>query len=128
LVFFQKILEKLYGEAETELFFGSTALFFDTMLHVGTLVAVFAVLWNDIWAILKRIFQPLTAFLIIATIPTVIFALIFKKPLEQAFESGRFLGFYFFITSFLLIMAEFLAKRAANKANNAATKDEVKNG
>ncbi|MDR0289876.1 MAG: undecaprenyl-diphosphate phosphatase [Treponema sp.] len=87
------------------------ALLFDTMLHVGTLVAVFAVLWKDIWAILKKPIQPLTAYLILATIPTVIAALVFRKPLERAFETGEFLGFCFLITSALLATAELLSKR-----------------
>ncbi|MDR2716565.1 MAG: undecaprenyl-diphosphate phosphatase [Treponema sp.] len=102
LVLFQKI----FGIEEP-------ALLFDTMLHVGTLAAVFAVLWADIWAILRKLNQPLTAYLIIATIPAVIFALVFKKPLEKAFETGQFLGLCFLLTSALLIMAELLSKRAA---------------
>ena len=99
-------------------FFGieEPALLFDTMLHVGTLAAVFVVLWKDIWAILKKLNQPLTAYLIIATIPTVIFALVFRKPLEAAFETGKFLGVCFLITSALLVTAELLAKRAAQKS------------
>jgi len=101
LVLFQKI----FGIEEP-------ALLFDTMLHVGTLVAVFAVLWADIWAILRKLYQPLTAYLIIATIPAVIFALVFRKPLEKAFETGQFLGLSFLLTSALLIMAELLSKRA----------------
>jgi undecaprenyl-diphosphatase len=80
---------------------------------VGTLAAVFAVLWKDVWAILKKIFQPLTAYLIIATIPTVICALIFRAPLEKLFETGQFLGVCFLITSALLAAAELLSRRAA---------------
>jgi len=90
------------------------ALLFDTMLHVGTLVAVFAVLWADIWAILRKLYQPLTAYLIIATIPAVIFALVFRKPLEEAFKTGQFLGLSFLLTSALLVMAELLSRRAAH--------------
>jgi undecaprenyl-diphosphatase len=101
LVLFQKI----FGIEEP-------ALLFDTMLHVGTLAAVFVVLWADIWAILRKLNQPLTAYLIIATIPAVIFALVFKKPLEKAFETGQFLGLCFLLTSALLVMAELLSKRA----------------
>jgi len=67
----------------------------------------------DIWAILRKLNQPLTAYLIIATIPAVIFALVFRKPLEKAFETGQFLGLCFLLTSALLIMAELLSKRAA---------------
>ncbi|MDR2941576.1 MAG: undecaprenyl-diphosphate phosphatase, partial [Treponema sp.] len=66
-----------------------------------------------IWAILRKLNQPLTAYLIIATIPAVMFALVFKKPLEKAFETGQFLGFAFVLTSALLVTAELLSKRAA---------------
>ena len=91
------------------------ALFFDTMLHAGTLTAVIAVLRREIWTILQRIFQPLTAYLIIGTIPAVIFALAFKKNIETAFESGKFLGFAFLLTAVLLSAAELLSRRARAK-------------
>jgi undecaprenyl-diphosphatase len=103
LVLFQKI----FGIEEP-------ALLFDTMLHVGTLVGVFVVLWKDIWAILRKIIQPLTLYLIIATVPTVIFALAFRKPLERAFETGQFLGLCFLLTAALLAMAELLSRRTAD--------------
>jgi len=102
------LLQKIFGVEEP-------GLFFDTMLHIGTLSAVFVVLWKDIWDILKKIIQPLTLYLIIATIPAVIAALAFKDLIESAFESGQFLGICFLITSALLVTAEQLAKRAADK-------------
>jgi undecaprenyl-diphosphatase len=86
------------------------ALFFDTMLHAGTLLAVMAVLWQDICAILKKIIQPLTAFLIIAVIPAVIAALAFGDAIEHAFESGKFLSFCFLVTSIILLIAEKLSR------------------
>jgi undecaprenyl-diphosphatase len=87
------------------------ALLFDTLVHGGTLIAVFAVLRRDIWEILKRPFQPLTAWLVIATLPAVVIALLFKDAIEAAFESGAFLGFAFLITSALLLLAELLSRR-----------------
>jgi undecaprenyl-diphosphatase len=90
------------------------ALFFDTMVHVGTLAAVFVVLRKDIWGILCRIIQPLTFYLILGTLPAVIFALLFKDSVENAFSSGSFLGFAFLITSALLIVSELLSKKAGN--------------
>jgi undecaprenyl-diphosphatase len=108
LVLFQKI----FGIEEP-------ALFFDTMVHVGTLAAVFAVLWQDIWAILRRIIQPLTAWLILATLPAVIFALAFKDHIEAAFTSGKFLGFAFLLTSALLIISEFLSKLGVGAAEGS---------
>jgi len=98
------LLQKVFGISEP-------ALLFDTMLHMGTLLAVFIVLRRDILAILRHIIQPLTGFLILATIPAVIAALVFEDHIEAAFESGRFLGFSFLLTSALLVIAELLSRR-----------------
>jgi len=107
--------------------FGITAptLFFDTMLHIGTLTAVFAVLWRDIWDILRKIIQPLTGFLILATIPAVAAALLFGDVIEHVFESGKYLGVCFLATTALLIIAELLSKRAV--AGNGLKKAENMN-
>jgi undecaprenyl-diphosphatase len=98
------LLQKIFGISEP-------ALLFDTMVHVGTLGAVFVVLRRDILAILRRIIQPITAFLVMATIPTVVVALILKDHIETAFNSGGFLGFAFLFTSLALFAAEFLSRR-----------------
>jgi undecaprenyl-diphosphatase len=82
------------------------------MLHAGTLIAVFAVLWRDIWEILRKIIQPLTLFLIIATIAAVIAALTLGDVIEHAFESGKYLGVCFLVTTALLVFAEVTSKRA----------------
>ncbi|GHV10878.1 undecaprenyl-diphosphatase 3 [Spirochaetia bacterium] len=100
LVLFQKIL----GISEP-------ALFFDTMVHVGTLAAVFIILWKDILDILRKPVQPLTGYLILATLPAVIVALAGKNLIEAAFASGSFLGFAFLITAALLVGSEFLSRR-----------------
>ena len=100
------LLQKIFG-------IENPTLFFEVMLHAGTLIAVFAVLRKEIWAILCKPLQPLTGFLIIGTIPIIIAALVFRKPLEQLFETGEYLSFAFLSTSLLLVTAELLAKRAA---------------
>ena len=99
------LLQKIFGITEP-------VLVFDTAVHGGTLIAVLVVLRQDIWNILRRIFQPLTLYLIIATIPTVIAALLFKNQLENAFASGAFLCFAFLITSALLFLSEKLFRRS----------------
>ncbi|MDR1444516.1 MAG: undecaprenyl-diphosphate phosphatase [Treponema sp.] len=101
LVLFQKILGV-----------SGPALFFDTLVHGGTLIAVLVVLWGDIWPLLKRPIQPLTGYLILGTLPVVAAALIFNDAVEAAFESGAFLGFAFLLTSIFLASAEILSKRA----------------
>ena len=101
------LLQKVFGISEQ-------TLFFDTMLHVGTLFAVVVVLWNDILAILRRPIQPLTGFLIIATIPAVFAALVFGDQIEYVFSTGQFLGISFLITTLLLCFAELLSRRISN--------------
>jgi undecaprenyl-diphosphatase len=95
------LVQKIFGIQEP-------VLFFDTMVHVATLAAVFTVLRRDIWDILRRFFQPLTLWLVIATLPAAAAALLFKDTIEEAFVSGSFLGFAFLITAALIFLAEFL--------------------
>ena len=95
------LLQKIFGITEP-------ALVFDTAVHGGTLIAVLVVLRRDVWNILRRIIQPLTLYLVIATIPAVIAALLFKSRIEHIFSSGSFLGFAFLITSALLLVSDVL--------------------
>ncbi|MDR2186291.1 MAG: undecaprenyl-diphosphate phosphatase [Treponema sp.] len=111
LVLFQRI----FGISEP-------ALFFDTMVHAGTLAAVFVVLWKDILDILRHPTQALTGFLILATLPAVIAALLFKDAIEKAFQSGSFLGFAFLLTSLALLISGILAKRSGNVRGAPGTK------
>jgi undecaprenyl-diphosphatase len=109
------LLQKIFDISEP-------ALFFDTMVHVGTLAAVFVVLWQDILTILRRIIQPITGFLILATIPAVIAALILKDRIESAFSSGVYLGFAFIFTALALLTAEFLSRRGTAGFGRAANR------
>lgn len=103
LVLFQNILDT-----------GEVNLFFDTMLHVGTLVSVVIVFRKDIIAILKKPIQKLTGLLIIATIPAVVITLIFSGFIESTFE-GQFLGYGFLWTAVLLTLSEKISKRGKKK-------------
>lgn len=80
--------------------------FFDVMLHLGTLLAVFIVLNKDIMLILKHPTGKTMRLLIVATLPTVVIALLLKKPLDAAFASGKYLGISFIFTAILLLVAE----------------------
>jgi undecaprenyl-diphosphatase len=106
------LLQRIFGINEP-------ALFFDTMVHVGTLIAVFVALWEDIRGILRRIAQPLTGHLILATVPTVIVALFFLEPIEKLFQSGAFLGVSFIATALALLTAEFISRTARFKPQAA---------
>jgi undecaprenyl-diphosphatase len=98
LVLFQKII----GISEP-------ALFFDTLLHGGTLAAIVLVLRRDIWALIKKPLQPLTLYLIVATIPAAVAGFLLKDFIEGAFKDGAFLGYAFLVTSIALFSAEYLS-------------------
>ena len=112
LVLFQRI----FGLTEAE-------LFFDTSVHLGTLVAVVIVFWNDVKAItgavLRLLFtvlkknasvKPLLyapeikmAFLIvIGSVPTAIIGLFFRKVADQLFSSVTLVGAMLLITGLVL--------------------------
>lgn len=84
-------------------------MFFDTMMHVGTLVAVLVVFWADVSRILHKPFQKLTGLLIVATIPAVVFTVLFDDFITDSF-SGGYLGVGFLVTAALLVAAEWLDK------------------
>ncbi len=91
-------------------------LFFDTMLHLATLIAVVCVLYKEVLAILKRPFGKTTWLLVIATLPIVILTVLIKDFVEESFE-GAFLGWGFLITGLLLTVSELIyANRKARKA------------
>jgi undecaprenyl-diphosphatase len=99
LVLFQRII----GVSEP-------ALFFDTLLHCGTLAAVFLVLRRDIWALIKNPIQPLTLYLIVGTIPAALAGILLKDFVEQSFAEGAFLGYAFIFTSIVLFAAGYLSE------------------
>ncbi len=91
------------------------SLFFDTMLHLGTLAAVFAALRRDILGLLRRPFRRLTGLLVVATVPTVVIALLFKDMIEAAFASGATLGWEFLATGAVLLWADRAAAPGGEK-------------
>lgn len=87
--------------------FGITddVLFFDTMLHMGTLIAVFAVFYKTIWALLKRPLQKKVYLLLTATVVTAVFGIVFEARIEALFGGGL-LGVGFLLTSLILLLSE----------------------
>ena len=54
------------------------ALFFTTMLHFGTLIAVFIVYWRQIWAMVRHPIQKKVGMLLLATFVTTAIAFLFN--------------------------------------------------
>ena len=76
----------------------------DTLLHVGTLIAIFVVFWRDIWGMIKKPLSKPVYLLVVATIPAVIATLLLGDFFEVAF-TGRFLGLGFLTTSIILFIS-----------------------
>ena len=88
------LLQRIFGIEEG-------ALFFTTMLHVGTLVAVFAAFWPTIWKMIKKPISKYPGYIILATLPTVVVALLAKDFIESSF-GGQYLGYGFLLTALIL--------------------------
>lgn len=101
------LLHNVFGVSEPQ-------LFFDTMLHLGTLVAVFIVMWEQIISLFKPPFYKM-GYLIVATIPAVIYALLFNDFVERAF-TGFLLGYSFLLTALLLTAAEIISARIKKRS------------
>jgi undecaprenyl-diphosphatase len=81
-------------------------LMLDTMLHLGTLVAVFVFYKQEFISILKKPFSKLTFLLIIGTIPAAVIGLLFKDYFEEISKTGVTIGWEFLITGVFLWMAD----------------------
>ena len=79
------LISKLTSGAVGEDTFGS---FFTVMLHVATLIAVLFVYREQVGAILRHPLQPLTLYLIVATLPTVAVAVVAGSA-EKAVSTQR---------------------------------------
>jgi undecaprenyl-diphosphatase len=99
------LFQKFFG-------FQEAPIFFDTLVHFATLLAVVFYLRKEIWGILinpkKNI--NLIWLLILGTLPAVIFALLFKDYIENSFNSLWMLSVGFFVTAVLLFATKFIGE------------------
>jgi len=89
------LFRKLFGLQEA-------GLLFDTMLHLGTLIAVVIVFWPQIWHILTHPFGKLTRLLVVGTIPTAAIGLAFEDYFEEISRTGVTIGWEFLATGAIL--------------------------
>lgn len=90
------LLEKIMGISTDS----GDLLLLNILLHFGTLAAVFMVYWKRIWNMVKHPIRSELKWLIVATIPAVVAALV--VDFSEAFE-GRFIIWSFYLTSVVLI-------------------------
>jgi undecaprenyl-diphosphatase len=114
-----------------------SSLAYDTLLHVGSLIAVILYFWNDLIHMIKSFFsslidiprgrflkglqedqfKKLAWFVIIGTIPAGLAGIIFKDFFETLFSNVAAVGFFLIITGLLLWGSEMVSRRIAHKKN-----------
>lgn len=88
----------------------------DVALHVGTLVAVLAYFWKDVWGLVRGIWNPgfersLFVQLIVATIPAVVIGFFLLDFVETAFRSPLIIAFTSIFFGILLWWVDKVSRR-----------------
>jgi len=102
------ILEKLFHVPEPV----AVAAF----LHFGTLLATVVFFWNPIAMIVRGLFRGekdafrYLAYIAIGNVPVIIFALFFKKAIEQSFGDIRLIGLFLGLTGLALLVTALVNK------------------
>lgn len=97
---------------------------FEVLIQWGTLVGVFIYFWQDIWEIVQGVIQglvkgqPLGSFeaklgwlIVIATLPAVVFGLLFKDFFESFFSAPIYVGVLLGLAAIILVAAERFGSR-----------------
>ena len=113
---------------------GAESAFFDVLLHLGTLAAVFVAYWKDIKAIVLEFFtmvhirklpagqkpdrlsRRMIAFIILGTLPLFL-VLPIKGKLDELFEKPLLVGFMLLLTGVLLFLSDRLNRRKKDLRN-----------
>jgi len=97
-------------------------IFFDVMLHLGTLLAVVVYFWADIWRIIKGIISitkkkekdremvKLFLWIILATIPTGFLGILLKDWFESFFSKPKIVGMMLIVTGVVLWLTRWAKK------------------
>ena len=98
------VLQKIFGISAE----GDGMLVFNILMHVGTLIAVIVIYWKRIWNMVRHPFASELKWLVLATIPAVIAALVFD--FDDAFE-GKFIIWSFYLTSVVLVVSDWIGSQ-----------------
>jgi undecaprenyl-diphosphatase len=118
-----------------ELLGTQSSLAFDTLLHVGTLVAVIGYFWKDITSMIKSFvsslldiprgkfkegvaddpYKRLAWLVVVGTIPAGLMGVLLKSKFEALFNSVTIVGFFLLVTGVILWGSEWIAKRNIDK-------------
>lgn len=111
------LIEKIFGiEAEG-------TMSFNIALHIATFLPVLWIFREDVLAIIRKPFSRITALIAVATIPTVIIAVVFSNFIENAFVTGSYLGICFIVTGLALWLAESVDNKTKKDVNTVSYPD-----
>jgi len=94
-------------------------LLLDTLMHIGTLLAVFVFYQNEWKQLIKKPFSKLTLLLVVGTLPAVVVGLLFKDFFDAISVSGKTIGWEFIFTGIILFIAD--KKRKGTKTMEELT-------
>jgi len=98
-------------------------LYFISVLHAASLIAVIIFTRRELWLLIsfKKPYRRMWLYLILATIPAVLFGLLFRDVIESMFSSVTFVGLAFIFTGFILFITRFTGtRRGLNTVNSLA--------
>lgn len=112
-------------------------VFFDIMVHLGTLIAVLIFFRKDILIILKAMYNALKTrdwsdkdaklglFIILGTLLTIVMAVPLNKIAEKLVFSPSIVGILLFITGFALLYSEYKSKKVETKTTEISLKTSI---
>jgi undecaprenyl-diphosphatase len=88
-----------------------TGLAFDVALHAGTLIALVAYFWKDIWQLLRALFKHnhktrLAWLLIAATVPAAVIGYLLESAAESSFRSIKLVSLTMLTFGLVMLLAE----------------------
>jgi undecaprenyl-diphosphatase len=92
----------------------SPSLPFIVLLHLGTLVALVAYFFKDLWELLLGLIRGgegrrLAILLVVASVPAAVVGLLFEETFEELLSHPREVAFALVATAVILVVAEWLA-------------------
>lgn len=112
-------------------------VFFDIMLHLGTLIAVLIFFRKDVWEIAKALFlacknndfsdhkAKLGIYIIVGTIITIALALPFNGVAEHLVYHPALVGGLLIITGGVLFLSEYLSKKREGSPQKVSLKQSI---
>lgn len=115
----------------------SEEVFFDIMVHLGTLIAVLIFFRKDVLTILKAMWHAIKTkdwsdkeaklglYIVVGTILTIILALPINEVAEKLVFRPDIVGGLLFITGFALLYSEYKSKKLEEKKDNVDLKTSI---